>query len=88
MRHIILVLHTDDWRDPARFLDLRSGYIAQSNMPHQALALELGKNREGCLDRAFGGFAASEQAAQVDNIEHIETEIVEVVMDRLAQFCW
>ena len=50
MREVVLVLHADDLADPASFRDLRGGDVAQPDVTHQTLPLELGQHRERCLE--------------------------------------
>ena len=54
-------------------------------MAHQALPLQLGQDGERLLDRAFGRAMHVEHDPQVDDVEHVEAEIAQVVVHRLRQ---
>src|SRR6185312_9555013 len=86
MRQIVVVLHADDVAYFAAFGDLRRRHVAQSNVTDQALALKVGEYSELRFDRAFGGAVHVEHAAKVDDIEHVEPEIAQVVVHRLREF--
>ena len=86
MRQVVMVLHADDRRRSGAFRDLRGGDVAQADVAHQALALQLGQHGERRLDRALGGAMDVEHDAQVDDVEHVEAEVAQVVVHRLRQF--
>src|ERR1700722_10066317 len=86
MSQIVIVLHTDDLADPASLFDLRGSYVAQPDMTHQTLPLKVGEDGERRFERTLGGVMHVEHAAQVDYVEHIQTQIAEVVVDRLSEF--
>ena len=72
--------------DPAPFRDLRGSDVAQPDVAHQALPLELGQRRERRLDRPLGRAMHVEHDAQIDHVEHVEAEIAQIVVHRLRQF--
>ncbi len=84
MRQIVLVLHADDLGDPASFRDLRGRDVAQPDMTHQTLPLELGQDGERRLDRPFGGAMRVEHDPKVDHVQHVEPEIAQIVVHRLV----
>ncbi len=55
-------------------------------MTHQALLLKLCQDAELRLDRTLGGVMHVEHASQIDDIEHIQAQITEIVVNRLGQF--
>ena len=85
MRQIVVVLHADDLADPAPFRDLRGRHVAEPDMADQALPLQLGEHGERRLDRALGWAMHVEHAAQVDDVEHVEAEVAQIVVDGLRQ---
>ena len=86
MHQIVLILHADNLADSATLRDLRGRDVAQPDVTHQALTLELGQNGEWRFDRPFGRSMHVEHAAKVDHVEHIEAEIAKVVVHRLGEF--
>jgi hypothetical protein len=55
-------------------------------MPDQALALQVGQNRQLFLDRAFGRTMNAEHEAHVDHVQHVQPQIAQIVMHRAGQF--
>ena len=80
-----MVLHADDRADPPCGRDLRGRDIAQADMPHQPLALQVGQDAERRLKRAFGRVVHVEHAAQVDDLEYLQTQVAQVVVDRRGE---
>ncbi len=78
-----MVLHADDLGDAARLGDLRGGDVAEAEMADQALPLQLGERGERLLDRAFAR-PVNAADAQVDDVEHVDAEVPQVVVDRAA----
>ena len=85
MSKIVPVLYADDGGDLSGLRDLRRRDIAQPDVTHQTLLLEFGQNCHWRLDRPLSRFMDTKHAAQVDDIEHIETEIAEIVMNSRSQ---
>ena len=84
MGDVVEVLHADDGRDRLRLGDLLGGDGADAEVPDQPVLLHLRERGELLLDGA--GLGAVEGAeAEVDGVEHVEAEVAEVVVDRLAQ---
>ena len=54
-------------------------------MAHQALALQFGQHRERRLDGPFGGVVRVDHDPEVDDVEHVQAEVAQVVVHRLAQ---
>ena len=54
IRDIVLVLHADDLADPPSLGDLRRGHVAQADVSHQSLPLEVGEGSQRRLDRRLG----------------------------------
>ena len=82
MRHIVVVLHADDVADTATFRDLRWRDVAQPDVTHEALPLKLGEHGERRLDRPFGGSVDRTHDPQIDDLEHVEPEVAQIVVDR------
>ena len=80
MRHIVHVLHADDVADPPPLLDLIGGDVAEADVAHEALPLKIGQNRERRLDRPFGGSVDRAHDPQIDDLEHVEPEIAQIVL--------
>jgi hypothetical protein len=89
MRQIVVILHTDDLANASPFSDLRRRDIAQADATHEALVPELGQYREWGFDRSFGrsmrSGAGAVQAAKVHDVERIQSEIAQIVVDRLNE---
>ena len=89
MRDVVLVLHAGDLADQPSFCDLRGGDVAQSDVAHQTLTLQIGQHRDRRLDRALGrtvvAMVVAEHRPEVHDVEHLEAEVAEVVMNRLRQ---
>ena len=49
-------------------------------MTHQAFAVQFGKGSERRFERSFGRAMHVEHAAQVDDVEHVEPEIAQIVV--------
>ena len=81
-----MVLHADDLGDGAPLRDLRRRDVAEPDMADQALSLQLGERGERRFDRPFGGPVHAEHDAQVDDVEHVEAEVAQVVVNRARQF--
>ena len=78
--HVVEVLHADDRSDRPRLGDLLRVDRADPEVADQALRAELGQCLELLGDRS--GFGAVEGAhAEVDHVQHIEAEMVQVVVD-------
>lgn len=85
MRQIVMILHADNLAYPATLRGLRGCDIAQPDVTHETLTLEVGQNAERRFDRPFGRSMRVEHAAKIDHVEHIEDEIAEVIVDRLGE---
>ena len=57
-------------------------------MADQSLPLKLGQRGERLLDRTLGGPVDVEHDAQVDDVEHVEAEVAQIVVHRLGQLAW
>ena len=82
MRHIVQVLHADDLADAPALLDLLRGDVAEPDVAHEALPLKVGEDSERRLDRPFGGSVDRAHDPQIDDIQHVEPEIAQIVVDR------
>jgi hypothetical protein len=51
-------------------------------MADQALSLQFGQRRQRCLDRPFGRVRDVEHRAQVDDVQHVQPQIAQVVVHR------
>ena len=54
-------------------------------MADEAPPLKLGERGERRLDRPFGGSVDVDHDAQIDDLEHVEPEIAQIVVDRARQ---
>ncbi len=86
LRQVVMVLHADDFAEPASLGDLRRRDMAEPDVAHQPLALQLGEDRERRLDRPLRGMMGVEHAAKVDQFERIQPQIAQIVLHRLDQF--
>lgn len=66
--------------------DLLGGDVAQSDMTHQTLSLQVREHGERRFERPFRGVMYVEHRSQIDDVEYIHAEIAEIVVDRLGQF--
>src|SRR5277367_6794037 len=85
VHQVVHVLHTDNRSDLSRLRDLRRRDVAQPDVTNQTLLLELGQNGDRPLNRALGWFTDAKRTAQVDHVEHIQTQIAKIVMNRGSQ---
>ena len=81
-----MVLHADDLADLSPVRDLRRRDVAKPDMAHQTLPLQFGQCGERRFERAFDRALDVEHAAQVDDVEHVEAEVAQIVVHRLRQF--
>jgi hypothetical protein len=68
-------LDANDVADAAALRNLSGSNVAKADMAYQALALKIGHDGKGLLERAFGGRVVSEHATQIDDVEHVDTEV-------------
>ena len=80
---VVEVLHADDFGDAAPLRDLGGRDVAQADVADQALPLELGEHGQRCLDRALPGTVAVPHDAQIDDVEHVEAQVAQIVVHRL-----
>jgi hypothetical protein len=73
------------WNDLSRLRDLRRRDVAQPDVTDQAFLLELGQNGERSLNRPLGGSMDAKHTAQVDHVEHIQTQIAKIVVNPRSQ---
>ena len=85
MREIVLVLHANDLADPTRFGELRRRDIAQPDVAHETPLLEFGQDGQRRFDRSFCRAVRIEHDAKVDEVQHVEPEVAQIVVHRLAQ---
>ena len=83
---IIQVLHAHDRSDPTAFRNLRGGDVAETEVADQALLLQLGEHRKRRFNRSFGGRMDIKHGPEVDDVQHLEAEVAQVVMDGLGEF--
>ena len=81
MRHIVQVLHAGDLAEASAFLDLLRGDVAEPDMTHEALPLKAGQNIERRLDRAFRRSVGRAHDPQVDDFQHVEPKVAQIVLD-------
>jgi hypothetical protein len=55
-------------------------------MADQPLALQIGKDGQRPLDRAFGRRVVAQHAAHVDHFQHVEPEIAQIIVHRGGDF--
>ena len=82
---IVEVLYADDICDRAALGDLAARDVAQSDMTHEALMLEFRKGGQRRLDRALRRLIRVEHDAKIDDIEHVELQVAQIVMHGLLQ---
>jgi hypothetical protein len=58
-------------------------HVAEPDMAHKPLALEVGEDRQRRLDRALGRAVRVEHGPEIDHVQHIETEIAQIVVHGL-----
>ena len=80
-----MVLHADDGAEATRILDLPRGHVAQPDVLDQALPLQFGQGGERLLQRALGRPVDVQHAAQVDQLQRLQTEVAQVVVYRPRQ---
>ena len=85
MRHIVQVLHADDFADAPAHFDLLRGDVAEADVTHKALPLKVGQNIERRLDRPFSGSVDRAHDPQIDDFQHVEPEIAQIVLDRALE---
>src|SRR5439155_8944520 len=82
---IVKVLDADDRRDRLRLGDLLGAHITHPEMLNQTRVLHFRKHAERLSNRT--GLRCNEATdPQIDHIERVDTEIVEIVTNRLPKF--
>ncbi|MNP58252.1 hypothetical protein D3C76_1531570 [compost metagenome] len=84
MGKVVVILYADDVCNSLRLLYLRSGDIAESQVPNQALALHFGQRGERFFDGRFGGRGNS-PSPEINHVQSIYAKIAQVVMHRTSQ---
>ncbi len=85
MHQVVVILYAHNRHDSPRFGDLSGRDITHPDMPYQAFLLKLSQDGEWRLHRTLGWFPNAEHAAQVDKIQHIQTQIAKIVMNLRSQ---
>jgi hypothetical protein len=81
---VVEVLHLDDRRDRARFGDLCRIHGADAQVADQALLLQLSEHGERLGERA-GHRAVRAADPQIDDIQHLDTEVAQIALDLFPQ---
>lgn len=83
MRQVVLVLHARNCADAPAVCDLTRRHVAKADVSDQSLVLQFGQRGERRFERALGGAVDVEHAAEVDDLEHVETKVTQIVVHGL-----
>lgn len=86
VRKIVHVLYTHHISDGLRFPELRGRHVAHTELANKPLLLGFGKHGKWCFQRPFCGSVPITHVAIVGDIQHIESEIAQVVVHRINEF--
>jgi len=85
MRQVVAVLHADDVADPPSGRDLGWSHVAQSDVSHESLPLQVREDGESRVDQLAGTISVVEHVAKIDDVEHVDAQIAQVVVHRSDQ---
>ncbi len=85
MRQVVLVLHAHDLGDTTAFRDLGRRHVAQPDVTHESLTLQIGQHRERRFDRTFCRPVHVEHDAQVHDVDHVQAEVAQIVVHGLRE---
>ena len=85
MRQVIVVLDADDVADPPSRRDLGWSHVAQSDVSHESLPLQVREDGEPSFDQCAGTLSIVEHVAEVDYVDDIDVQIAQIVVHGLDQ---
>ena len=88
VHEIVMVLHANDRCNALRLDDLGSGDIAETEMPDQSPLLKFSQRGEPFPDGCFGRAMHAVGDAQIDHVEHINSEIAKIVVNATHEIGW
>jgi hypothetical protein len=81
MDEIVEIFHANDLGDTAPLRDLSRRHVAEAKMADQTLSLQLCERGERLIERSFARSVPIPHEPQVDNVQHVDTQVPQVVVD-------
>ena len=85
MSKVVVVLHAGDLGHGASLLHLSSRDVAEPDMAHQSLPLQIDERFERRGDRSFRRPVRVEHGPQVNDVESLQSEVAQIVVDGTRQ---